>query len=56
MEVYEVIFSSPEIKTIGDYVNEPGSPASKFVNREQEFLDRWLKELVKILIKELKIC
>lgn len=38
MEVYEVIFSSPELKTVADYVAEPGSPASKFINREEEFL------------------
>lgn len=38
MEVYEVFFSSPELKTVSDYVNEIGSPASKFINREEEFL------------------
>lgn len=44
MEVYEVIFSSPELKTIGDYVGDPGSPASKFINREEDFLQVKNKE------------
>lgn len=37
-EVYEVIFSSIELKTVEDYVADPGSPASKFKNKEEEFL------------------
>lgn len=43
-EVYEIIFSSPELKTVGDFVSEAGSPASKFINREQEFLSVQNKE------------
>lgn len=38
MEIYEVIFSSPELKTVEDYVSEPGSPAYGFIRREEEFL------------------
>lgn len=38
MEIYEIIFSSPELKTVEDFVSEPGSPAFSFVRREEEFL------------------
>lgn len=38
MDIYEVIFSSPELKTVEDYVSEPGSPAYNFIRREEEFL------------------
>ena len=34
MDIYEVIFSSPELKTVEDYVSEPGSPAYSFIRRE----------------------
>ena len=37
-EVYEIIFSSPELVTVADYVADPRSPGSNYINREEEFL------------------
>ena len=37
-EVYEIIFSSPELKTLADYTNDPGSAASYYKDKEEEFL------------------
>lgn len=38
IEVYEVRHSSPELKTVGDYVAEIDSPAHMYVDKESDFL------------------
>lgn len=38
MNVYEVIYSSPELRTVGEYVSDISSPAFQFINKEEEFL------------------
>jgi len=61
MEIYEVIFSSPELKTVEDYIKEPGSPASKYIDREEEFLQvknkegKTNKEVIVSKFKQLKL-
>lgn len=38
MEIYEIIFSSSEFKTVGEYVADGNSPAIKYINKEEAFL------------------
>ena len=37
-DVYEITHSSFELKTVGDFIFAPGSPASRYINKEKEFL------------------
>lgn len=38
IQVYEVVHSSPEFKTLGDYIGRPDSPAQKYTDKEDDFL------------------
>lgn len=37
-DVYEITYSSFELKTVGDFIFAAGSPASHYKNKEEEFL------------------
>ena len=37
-DVYEITHSSFELKTVGDFIFAAGSPASHYINKEEEFL------------------
>lgn len=43
-DVYEITHSSFELKTVGDFIFAPGSPASRYINKEEEFLSIRNKE------------
>jgi len=38
-QVYEITHSSPELKTVADFILEPGSPASQYSTDMEAFLD-----------------